>query len=327
MKIDKELFETLNIDCHTHFGFMLSAAFNDKMPYCQNMVGILEKMTGQSINACLTFPFPDDFVGCDVLDDSLRSAQIRDVFERIPYMIQNERLLQESEAFGKGVVFPVLMFSVKYGVKDQIDFLTECVEKRFLYGLKYYPEADNISFTRFEEKGNPFLEFLEAYNLPLIVHCSANTVVTGEGVSNPKYIAELALSRPRIRVCIAHMAHFSKRIFDLFDKYDVPNLFVDTSPFLHLCNIRSLLSCDNCLDLNYKKPEDVLNYMVKKYPTHIVWGSDYPFNYTCNLNNENHDKHYAKYSYEKNLDVLKNLDSYGFELITKKNVSKLVYGE
>lgn len=326
MKIEKNKLEKLYFDCHTHFGFMLSSTFNDKMPYCQNIVGILEKMNGNSVNACLTFPFPDDFVGCEVLPDTYNNQMVRDIFEKVPYLNQNERLLLEVETFGNGLVFPVLMFSIKYGINEQINYLSNCVKDHYIYGLKYYPEADNLSFSQFEVLGCEFIEFLEENNLPLIIHSSASTVVTGNGLSHPRFMLELAMKHPKLRICIAHMAHFSKEVFNTLQNYELANLYIDTSPFLHLCNIRNVMPSTNCLQLDYKNPLNVLNHMVDNYSSHIIWGSDYPFNYTCNLKNEFHDKNYKNYSYEKNLSILNNLDNWKFKMITHNNTLRFLYG-
>lgn len=41
MKIDINELNDLFFDCHTHCGIMLSSIFNDKMPICQDIGGIL----------------------------------------------------------------------------------------------------------------------------------------------------------------------------------------------------------------------------------------------------------------------------------------------
>ncbi len=325
MKIDKTCFYNLNIDCHTHFGYSLSMFFGDKVPFCQNMVGLLEKIENGVINGCITFPFPDDFIGNEVLEDADSNHAIRQAFEQIPYKMQNDRLLLEASTFGKNRVFPFLLFSNRYAIDEQIEYLNNVIKSHYVYGLKYYPEADNLSFSDFEKRGAQFISFMEENNLPLIVHSSAGTVVSDDGLSHPRYMLQLASNHPQLRVCIAHMAHFSVEVFEQI--LHLPNLYVDTSPLLHLCHIRRLVKSNKCLDLDYCNPSSVLNYLVCNYSSHILWASDFPVTYTCNLLNEDHDKDYSSYSYEKNIKVLSSLDEDSLNKITRTNVINYLYGE
>ena len=183
-----------------------------------------------------------------------------------------------------------------------------------------------MPFSKFEENGSRFIEFLLKYDLPLVVHSSACAVSDKEGLSYPGDIVKIALKYPKLRICIAHMAHFSKYVFELIKKENICNIFVDTSPFLHLCMISNLLSDNNWLALDYKNPQYVLKYMVREFPEHILWGSDFPFNYTCNLNNKFHDKNYENYSYENNLAVLNTLNKDDIKRIAHDNVIRFLYG-
>lgn len=327
MRISVDKLTNYYFDSHTHCGMMLSSVFDDKMPNCQDMGGILEQMEGSVINACLCFPFPDDFIGCEVLSDSKKNQYVRDIFEKIPYKYQNERLIYEAENLADGKVFPLLMFSLKYAIDEQLDFLEEMQAKHYLYGLKYYPEADNLPFNKFHENGYKFIEFLLRYNLPLVVHSSACTVSAESGLSFPGDILKLALKFPELRICIAHMGHFSRSVFDYLRENRVPNLFFDTSPFVFLCMIGDIMSDEKWMPLNYKEPLGLLEYLVEEFGDNIMWGSDYPFNYTCNILNESHDKNYSKYSYKANMEILTSIKKEYFELITHRNVVRFIYGE
>lgn len=286
----------------------------------------IELLTVGPINACLAFPFPNDFIGCEILDDYEKNKQVRDIFEAIPYKMQNERLIYQAEKLAFGKIFPILMFSLKYAIDEQLDFLEEMQKNHYIYGLKYYPEADGIPFSQFQEKGKRFIDFLLKYDLPLIVHSSACTVSAESGISYPGDIMDLAIRFPKLRICIAHMGHFSTNVFDYLSDNSVDNLFFDTSPFLFLCMIGNLMSDEKWMKLEYKKPNDVLDSIVSKFGNHILWGSDYPFNYTCNFLNESHDKNYTKYSYKTNIDVLKHLKDCEMTMITHDNVIKFLYG-
>lgn len=113
---------------------MLSSIFNDKMPICQDIGGILELLSVEPINACLSFPFPNDFVGCEILEDCERNQQVRDIFETIPYKMQNERLVYQAEKLAVGKVFPILMFSLRYAIDEQLAFLEE-MQKLFCLNI------------------------------------------------------------------------------------------------------------------------------------------------------------------------------------------------
>lgn len=314
-------------DSHMHFGIMLSSIFDDKTPYCQNLMGIMDILDDSFVNTAIVFPFPDDFIGNDVLESQEDNAQIRRIFEAVPYRLQNERLLLEVEQTSRGNILPFMMFSLRYHIDRQIDFLSECMGRHEVYGLKYYADADGIPLSAFTERGKPFIDWMVAHDMPLIVHTSAGTVLAGEGLSFPDDIVELALQYPELRICIAHMAHFSKSVFEQMASAKIPNLFLDTSPFLHLCNIRDVVRHPNCLELPYDSPADVLSYAVEMFPGQIIWGSDYPFNFTCNLNNPCHDKNYAAYSYAANMSVLAALPPYIRLRITHDNTMRFLFGE
>lgn len=327
MKLSKEEIRGKRIDCHTHCGMMLSSFYDDKIPNGQNLVGLLENTINSSIEKLITFPFPDNFIGNNLLEKENDNDAVRLIFEKIPYKLQNDRLLLEVDRFAKGRVLPFLMFSTKYAIDEQLEYLNEIIAKYDVYGMKYYPDADGMDFSDFEVHGHRFIDFLIEHNLPMTVHTSAENVVSKRGVSNPMEILKLAKKYPELRVCIAHMAHFSKEVFGELEKSELTNLYIDTSPFLHLCNIRNICKSERCLDLPYSKPVDVLKTMINRYGKHVIWGSDFPFNYTCNLKNEMHDFDYEKYSYTKYMELLNKLSSEMINLITSDNTLRFLFGD
>lgn len=314
-------------DSHMHFGVMLSSLFDDKMPFCQNLSGIMDILGLSRVNRGIVFPFPNDFIGNDLLNEPLKNTYVRDVFEEIPYFLQNQRLLLEVEKISRGEILPFLMCSVKYGVDAQIRFLKECVNDKYVYGLKYYADADNIPLREFVKHGEKIIEFLIEYDLPIVFHTSANTVINNGGISCPDDILNIAMLYPELRICIAHMAHFSKNVFNRLQSNDFPNVYLDTSPFLHLCNIRNVVHSKNCLELPYNNPNAVLEKLTDLIPNQIIWGSDYPFNFTCNLNNPAHDKDYNKYTYSQNINVLESLSDDKIKRIANINTLKFLFGE
>lgn len=162
------------------------------------------------------------------------------------------------------------MFSLRYAVDEQLAFFEEMQKKHYIYGLKYYPEADDIPFSQFRKIGKRFIEFLLKYDLPLIVHSSACTVSAECGLSLPGDIMELAVRFPQLRICIAHVGHFSTKVFDYISKNPIDNLFFDTLLFLFLCMIGDMMSDEKWIKLNYKKPNDVLKSIISKFGDHIL---------------------------------------------------------
>lgn len=326
MKKNIHNFSSCLFDCHMHFGIMLSSFFNDKLPSCQNIQGIIEKLMIPPINTGIVFPFPNDFIGNEVLDDVENNRIVRHIFENVPYMISNERLIREIEQTEQFNLLPFLMFSLKYGIEEQIDFLEECVENHYIYGLKYYADSDNLNLKDFSINAKPFIKFMLKHDLPITFHVSGGTVTNNQGVSSPIDLIKLAVEYPELRICIAHCAHFSKKVFSQLEAMKLKNVFIDTSPFLHLCNVRKVFYSNNCLDFKYDKPIDVLNEIINMLPENIIWGSDYPFNFTCNLDSNNQDKSYLPYSYEANISLLTSLSQDNQNLITHCNPLKYLFG-
>lgn len=327
MRRNRDEFKDSLFDSHMHFGIMLSSLFDDKMPFCQNIAGIIDVLGNSLINKGIVFPFPNDFIGNEVLSTSSKNMNVRNIFEEIPYYLQNKRLLLEVEKISKQEILPFLMCSVRYGIDAQIQFFKECADNRYMYGLKYYADSDNIPLREFVKYGENIIRFLIEYDLPIIFHTSANTVTNGGGISCPDDILDIARLYPELRICIAHMAHFSKIVFDKLQYNEFPNVYLDTSPFLHLCNIRNVVHSKRCLDLPYNNPEIVLDQLIDLIPNQIIWGSDYPFNFTCNLNDPSHDKEYNKYTYFQNINILKTLSDDKIKKIASVNTLNFLFGK
>lgn len=327
MKCQREFFYNKVIDVHTHYGMMLSSFFDDKIPASQNLLGLMEMLENDISNCAVVFPFPNKFIGYDVLPDTNINKLIRDAFDKIPYKLQNEKLLLDTKETGNNLFMPFLMFSLAYSVDEQIKFIKEKLKSDYVYGLKYYADTDNISLSNFLARGKNFIEFILKEDLPITFHVSADTVMKDGGLSYPNDILKISKQYPELRICIAHMAHFSKYIFNELSSGNYPNVYIDTSPFLHLCNIRNVMKSENSMSFNYDNPVEVLYDCVNIIPENIIWGSDYPFNFTCNLTNEFHNKNFKKFSIKKNNEILLQLPKETQRLITNTNTLNFIFGK
>lgn len=327
MKLNRDEMIGKRIDIHMHHGIMLSSLFDDKTPFCQNMSGIIDSLKECDLDYGVVFPFPNNFIGNDILSDQRQNECVRNIFEKTPYLIQNMRLIDEAGKLAKNRVLPVPMFSIKYCVDEQLSFLNEQVKNGAVYGLKFYPEADGVPIRELRNAGTPFLGFLSENNLPLFIHVSAESVVANSLLSRPEDAYMLAADYPKLRVCIAHMGHFSKVLFSWLKENTLKNCYMDTSPFLHICNVRKLSPSENCFAFDYESPSDVLSQLIDMFPNNIVWGSDNPFNFTCNLHNENHDKNIDKHSILEYSRLLHSLPVGQLQQITSVNSLNLLFGE
>ena len=57
-----------------------------------------------------------------------------------------------------------------------------------------------------------------------------------------------------------------------------------------------------------------------------MWGTDMPYNYTCNLNNERHDFNWKNYCLEAHTQILDTLPKDMREAAETQNVERFLYG-
>lgn len=310
------------IDGHTHIGIFVKSLFDDKYPASGDSINLLEKMDMHSIDYSIVFPFPDHFIG----NDDTPYDKVMKLIGKTPYKLANERLLLEINCLDINRFLPFLMFSINYGIDEQITYLKQLAEEKQIYGLKYYPDSDMVNVKNLLVSGKRFIELLLQYNLPLVIHCSEGASVNSNGYSNPLDILQLAKEYPTLRLCIAHMGQFNETLIDsiLVNKYK--DVYLDTSPFLHLCNVRRINGKKNCLDLDYSEPLLVMKGMYSLLPDNIIWGTDFPFNYTCNLNNEMHNKDFSGFVYREYIELLNKLPDEIMFKIASQNTIKFLFG-
>ena len=310
------------IDAHTHLGFSTSGLFSDKLPNCFDIVSLLSNLQAHGFSYAIVHPFPSYYCRQRPLNEEV-GAHLRVAYEQVPYLLQNKRIVNENQeiALGKLIVFP--MFSMNYAIDEQISFLEQAVLNGDIYGLKYYSDSDANEISQIAHKGKPFIDFALKHNLPITFHTSEVATIAEHGLSNAMDVLNLALEIPGLRVSIAHMAHFSRRVLLLAEKLSLPNLFFDLSPLLHLCNVRRLCTNDKMLSLDYSTPKSVLRFALNTFPCNVLWGSDMPFNFTCNLNNPAHTKTYKSFAYKANVDLLDDSDK---QVLCNRNVIRYMFG-
>lgn len=324
MKLTREELYKKKIDSHAHAGISLNYFYDDKYPYCCSVLEINDKIEKSGFDYACVFPFPSYIWGDNISIDKKHMTEFRKCFESIPYKKENEKLLLEIERFKLEKMLPFAMFSINYSIDEQIEYLESVGHK--IYGLKYYPDADARRISELSSLGKPFLDYLIKNNIPLIIHVSENACLYEKGYSNVMDVIELSNKYPRLRIAVAHMGHFSRKAVEHVIKHNLNNFYFDLSPFLHICHIRTVNSGD-VLDLNYENPFVVLDKLVELLPNNLIWGSDIPFNFTCNIKNSNHNFEYYNFSVEKNVEILMKLEQEKVMKICSNNTIELLFGE
>jgi Predicted metal-dependent hydrolase of the TIM-barrel fold len=187
--------------------------------------------------------------------------------ENFPYEAENKALLYEV-GLSSGHFIPFLAIDPKEKVEKQIKFLKAT---KGYFGLKLHTIATHSSIEDLEN--SPFLEVLQERDIPIILHSGR------EKNALSITILRFAKRHPNIRICIAHLAGFDSLVFSQI--VSIPNLFIDTSPFLVCCNLAARHDlgylADQSLELDYSNPAEVLVSVYGLIKDHIIWGTDEPW--------------------------------------------------
>lgn len=312
------------IDSHAHAGMSLSNFFDDKYPYCYSIIEIDKCLKENEFDYACVFPFPAYICGSNIKLSENDLDTLRPMFERIPYKKAIEKLLLEIDRFKLNSILPFGMFSINYAIEEQLNFLEQVADR--IYGLKYYPDADARRIFELKNDGGCFLRFLIKHNIPLVIHVSENACLRGQGYSDVTEAIQLAQDFPELRIAVAHMGHFNQKALEKASQLNLNNLYFDLSPLLHICHIRTVNPGD-VLDLNYSSPQHVINSLINLFPNKLIWGSDMPFNFTCNLNNANHNFDYQNFTVSKNVSVLNTISTESKSKICTENILDFLFGK
>lgn len=323
---NSSVFNNKIIDCHTHVGVMISGLFSAKYPYVQDMVGLLETIKSNGVDYAISFPMPAFFCSYGLENKVKNRSIISNIFEEIPYRYANYRLLLESHVLSRQKILPFLMFSLNYAVEEQLSLIKEWESKYYIYGLKYYPDSDGIHLEHFIKKGKKIIDYAISKNYPIVIHSSVDSVLGKESFSDPMDIVKIAKDIPELRIAMAHMGHFNADAIKFITRYNLENIYLDVSPFKHICAIRNINKSELALNLPYDNPVQVLKCLLGEFPNNLIWGSDMPFNFTCDLNNKDHNRNYSGFLYKDNMKILGALSKDKILDICSNNTRKFIFG-
>jgi predicted TIM-barrel fold metal-dependent hydrolase len=122
--------------------------------------------------------------------------------KQIPQLVSFRRLVEFvhlcRDALSGRPHLKALLWIKPYTEKVTADLEQFMEENRdHIAGLKMHPSLSNIKFT--DSRFVPFIKLAEKYDLPVQVHTE------DDGLSNPAYIAEVAVRFPAVKFVMVHM--------------------------------------------------------------------------------------------------------------------------
>lgn len=139
--------------CYASRGEVFHLLFDDKYPASGDIINLTYRMKQAGGDCSIVFPFPDAYI----TEDDSTYGRAMSLLGTIPYKLQKERLINEITNLGLSQLLPFLMFSINYAIQEQIDFIENYARTRKIYGLKYYPDADQQTIQELLVKGRAFL--------------------------------------------------------------------------------------------------------------------------------------------------------------------------
>ncbi len=301
------------IDIHTHIGVSWKRVFHNLFPSSQAANDLVLKMEKSGIDFAVVFPFETTLYD----DPRIYERNIHLGLTEFPYKLENEILLLQVEAVGKGKLLPFLAIDPKRKVRAQIVQLEKLVSQHQVLGLKIHTQATFSKAT--DLIGSPFIDFVRRHELPLLFHTH-----TSEH-ANPVYVLELALRYPDINMCAAHFGGFIKEFYEKIDKENPGNLFIDCSPLLVCSKLTPLAAKKRgfeILPLDYNNPRNVIFEMAKHYPDRLMFGSDEPFSTYINPRIDYFPPVFS--DLKENVGILKTLPKATLEKVTFTNAKRFL---
>ena len=258
-------------DIHSHAGADNGNIMLTHYPTVQSVKDLALKLKLSNVDYAVTFPCATAYYYYNLKAFKDRYDLIVDASESFPYEMANKGLVYEVEAFGRDKILPFATILPGVDEDSQYDFLKDLAEQGILFGLKMHTLA--IHKSALDLIGTRFMDLLGDYDLPILFHLGPDSD------SDAMKVIQLAEEYPEVRMCIAHAADCRVDVFERLQRGDLPNVFLDTSPFITMCHVLPVHIAEGKGKKKFNFPykddlKETLTMVYKQYPTGIMWGTD-----------------------------------------------------
>lgn len=265
----KELGITGIIDGHTHSGGTdYYNQFEGNIPHTQAVEDLLLKAALAGVESVVTMPFPTtSYYNPRVLTQEHK--KLPSGFQNFPYQVENLSLLRTC-AFAGPRILPFVCVDPKEKTQEQLDSLGRLMEQYRIYGLKLHTLATGSTAEDLHRSG--FVDFALEKNLPFLIHSDLRSAPL-----HPINVARFAKQRPKLRVCIAHLAWLDQEAIDAVAT--IENLFIDCSPFLYIFKAareKTRMVARQNMIIDDDPAGSLLNY-ARILKDSLIWGTDEPW--------------------------------------------------
>jgi len=304
-------------DCHTHSGGVDAYnLFSGDLPMAQSVDDLVFKARLSGVTKVVTFPFPSTSY-YDTRRIVLRNERCASGLQDFPYQVENMALLSGCENTDFPV-FPFMGIDPSNHVREQVESLRQIYDRRKFYGLKMHTLASGA--TADSLVGSEFVEFAQEKDIPILIHSGL-----GDDFSHPMNIVKLANFSPGLRLCVAHLAWLDEDTIK--DVSKAGNVFIDTCPFLQICNrVRKgskMVSFPNLVD-----PDNPAESMYRYYQllrNNLIWGTDEPWTKCISARGNVSSDH----TYDDEVQVITDLFRISSQAaidITSRNTERFIFG-
>ncbi len=266
------------IDVHNHIGVEFLTYLRGEFPYCQDVPTLLAQGRACGVSHWVVFPF----VSYAALDtDRLRRGEIAlGGIERVPYALENRRLLEEVYRLWPDCSAPMLPFVMVDPSRETEAQAAELKklrgEYRF-YGIKIQSTMIQSPIDNLLRQGRVFLELAEDWDIPFLIHSSYHRE---DCWAQSHTILDVVEATPGVRFNLAHSCRFERSALERLNA--LPNAWFDCSAHGIHCQLAVKQSPivppeNERFDADYADPGAVLTALAEAYPDKLLWGSDSPF--------------------------------------------------
>ena len=239
------------IDSHLHISYL-----KKQKSFATIKLDLLNLMTKNKVAYAIVIP------------DNVPNPQCADL-DQVSKLVKNEKKL-----------FMMATLAITQINKTSVASIEIIFKKKEAVGFKIFPGHDPIYPT--DERWLPIILLCQKYKLPFVIHTGINSGhLEVARYNDPKYIRNLALKFPKLKIIIAH--YFWPKLDYCFEMTEgLTNVYFDTSALADPEVIKD--------SGGIKKIREILVKTIKRKPDSVIYGTDWPI---C--------------SFEKHINLIKSL--------------------